>query len=67
MFYFPALESDILARNPTNTKLLSSDIGCGAVWGENIPGHTHPRVLVISSDVPAYELVVAAVIPGNGL
>ena len=44
---------------------LAGDVGCGAVWGENLPCHTHPKVLLISSDVPAYEMIVGTVVTGN--
>ncbi|XP_063680909.1 uncharacterized protein LOC134816095 isoform X2 [Bolinopsis microptera] len=43
---------------------LAADVGCGAVWGENLPCHTHPKVLLISSDVPAYEMIVGTVVTG---
>ena len=46
---------------------LAGHIGCGAVWGDNIPGFTHPRVLIIASNVPAYEMIVDAVFPGNNV
>ena len=44
---------------------MAGDVGCGAVWGENLPCHTHPKVLLISSDVPAYEMIVGTVVTGN--
>ena len=43
---------------------LAGDVGCGAVWGENLPCHTHPKLLLISSDVPVYEMIVGTVVTG---